>query len=299
MLRPLQGWTINLRLVKGFGIMPEIMADLHIHSYYSDGTMSPEDILEAALAKGVGLLAIADHNVLEGSLELEKLCSKYNIQYVSGVELDTLDNGNNIHILGYGINMLDKKFVRFVERNRALLDEISVKLIERMQTDFNFISLPNYLQYTYDRKKGGWKALHYLCEKGLSKSLRDGIRFYQEYNCSYDCVEFPSVGQAAQQIHDAGGKTILAHPGIVIQNTDLNSFKEEVLRLISHGLDGIECYYPYHTKDITDTCLEICYDKDLLITTGSDCHGGFGRTEVGEMGIAAEKLKLGNILPTP
>jgi len=272
------------------------IADLHVHSYYSDGTMSPEDILKAALAKGVGLLAIADHNVLDGSLKLKELCSKCDIRYVSAVELDTLDNGNNIHILGYGMNLSDKEFCLFVKRNRTLLDDVSVKLIEKMQEDFKSISLSDYLSFSHDRKKGGWKALHYLYSKGLTKSLKEGINFYQYYNRSFDCVDFPSVSLAAQYIHNAGGKAILAHPGEVIKETDINLFAKEVLKLISYGLDGIECYYPTHTNDITDVCLEICKDRDLLITAGSDYHGDFGRTEVGEMGITVGQLKLGNIL---
>ena len=278
--------------------MLDKIADLHVHSYYSDGTMSPEDIVKAASAKGVGLLAISDHCVLDGSLKLRELCGKSNIRYVSAVELDTLDNGNNIHILGYGMNLSDKEFCLFVKRNRTLLDDVSVKLIEKMQADFKSISMSDYLNFSYDRKKGGWKALHYLRDKGLTKSLKEGLVFYQTYNCSYDCVDFPSVSLTAQHIHNAGGKAILAHPGEVNKETDINLFAKEVLKLISYGLDGIECYYPTHTNDITDTCLEICKDKDLLITAGSDCHGDFGRTEVGELGITVGQLKLGNILST-
>lgn len=271
------------------------IADLHVHSYYSDGTMSPEDILTVALAKGVGLLAIADHDMLIGSLKLQELCSKCNIQYLPAVELDALDNGNNIHILGYGMNLLDKEFCHFVERNCTLLEGMSIKLIEKMQVDFKSITLSDYSKYSYDRKKGGWKALHYFCEKGLTKSLKEGLKFYQTYNCSYNCVEFPSVGLVAQHIHTAGGKAILAHPGEVIKETDIKSFRREVLRLISFGLDGIECYYPSHTDKITDVCLEICKDRDLLITAGSDCHGEFGGTAIGEMEIVIGKLKLGDV----
>jgi len=272
------------------------IADLHIHSYHSDGTMSPEEILTVALSKGVGLIAISDHNVLEGSLKLQELCSRCDIQYVPAVELDALDNGNNIHILGYGMNLSDKEFRLFVKRNRTLLDEISIKLIEKMQSDFDCITLTDYLNFSYEREKGGWKALHYMYKKGLINNLKEGIKFYQTYNCSYDCVDFPSVSLAAQYIHNAGGKAILAHPGVTINETDINLFKNELLRLISYGLDGIECYYPSHANEITDICLEICEVKDLLITAGSDCHGSFGNAEIGEMRITPGQLKLGNIL---
>lgn len=276
--------------------MQDKIADLHIHSYYSDGTMSPEDILSLAITKGVGLLAIADHDILDGSLELQKLCSSHDIQYLPAVELDSLDNGTNIHILGYGMNLLDKEFCSFVKKNRIMLEDVSIKLIEKMQVDFDCITLSDYSKYSYDRKKGGWKALHYFCEKGLTKSLKEGLKFYPKYRCFYDCVEFPSVSMVAQYIHNAGGKAILAHPGEVINNTDISHFKEEILRLINLGLDGIECYYPSHTSHLTNVCLEICKDSNLLITAGSDCHREFGGTEIGEVNTPIEQLNLGNIL---
>lgn len=272
------------------------IADMHVHSYYSDGTMTPEEILNSALNNGVGLLAIADHERLDGSLKLLELCKEYNIQCIPAVEVDALDNGNNIHILGYGMNPYDKEFCSFIKRNRVLLDEISIKLIEKMQRDYDTISLEEFSKFNYDRKKGGWKALHYFYEKGLTKSLKEGFIFYQIYNCSYDCVEFHPVSLAIQFIHNAGGKAILAHPGETIKEKENSTFREEVLRLVSFGLDGIECYYPTHTSDMTDICLEICKAGDMLITAGSDCHGDFGRAKIGEMGIEISQLKLGNLI---
>ena len=78
--------------------------DLHLHSYYSDGTMSPEEIVRAAVANQVGLLAITDHNVLTAVGELEELSREYGITYLSGVELDSIDLGSDIHVLGYGVD---------------------------------------------------------------------------------------------------------------------------------------------------------------------------------------------------
>lgn len=276
--------------------MLEKTADLHIHSFYSDGTMSPQEIVDEALARGVGLIAIADHNKLEGSLELDKLCDRFNIHYLSAVELDSLDNGVDVHILGYGIDMQDQEFRDFVQKNRTLLDDISIKLIEKMENDISTITLDDYLSFEYDNKNGGWKALHYFMERGLTKSLIEGFSFYSEYDRSYNCVDFPSVSLVCQYIHKAGGKAVLAHPGILIKETDIDVFKEEVLRIIGLGLDGIECYYPAHTEEVTRVCLEICKENNLIITAGSDCHGAFGKTKVGDMDIPISKLELKDII---
>lgn len=272
------------------------IADLHIHSYYSDGTMSPEEILEAASNKGVSLIAITDHDMLDGSVELMKINDKYDIKCISGVEVDTIYKGINFHILGYGINLEDKVFCDFIKRNRALLEEVNTKLIEKMQQDYDCITLADYLDYTYDRRKGGWKTLHYLLEKGVTKDLFEGARINSKYEHYHNSVDFPSIGTACAYIHKAGGKAILAHPGKVIKALDLATFKNELLKVVDLGIDGIECYYPAHTDAITKVCLDICDSKNLLITCGSDCHGEFQITDIGEMNIPIENLKLGNLI---
>ncbi len=123
------------------------IVDLHIHSYYSDGTMSPKAIVEAALARGVGYLAISDHNVLDGVRELRHFCAEYGLNYVTAVELNTLDHDNDFHILGYGIDIDNEEFCNFVKKNCALLEQVSVNLIERMQKDYDNISMPDYLGF--------------------------------------------------------------------------------------------------------------------------------------------------------
>lgn len=275
--------------------MKETTADLHIHSYYSDGTMSPEEIYKTALENQVGVLAITDHDILEGSIQLKELCKDSDIRYISGVELDALDRGVNVHILGYGVDLNKKDFVSFVKQNRIYLDTVNSKLIERMEKDYNNISIADYNDYHYDRTKGGWKALHYLQEKGLTNSLREGFAFYPKYQCGYECVDFPSVETVCEYIHKAGGKAVLAHPGVTIRETDLDLFEKGLLRLILSGPDGIECYYPTHTPAITQLCLKICRERDLLITSGSDCHGSFGTADIGEMNIPVELLQLGSL----
>jgi predicted metal-dependent phosphoesterase TrpH len=272
------------------------IADLHIHSLFSDGTLSPEEIIAIAVEKGLGLIAITDHNVLEGSREIQKLNDKKELLLISGVELDALDRGKNLHILGYGMDLTNERFREFTEKNRLLLDSVDERLIVRMQRDYNNISLKEYLNYNYDRKNGGWKALHYFVEKGITNSLTAGFAFYSKYEQSYNCIEFPSVSMVCNIIHSAGGRAILAHPGRVVNVTERNDFKREITRLINLGIDGIECYYPTHSHEVTEDCLSICKELGLLITAGSDCHGNFEKTEIGEMEIPISWLNLGEIL---
>jgi hypothetical protein len=269
--------------------------DLHLHSYYSDGTMSPEEIVRTAVANQVGLLAITDHNMLTAAGELPELAKSYGLSFISGVELDSIDHGTDIHILGYGVDIGLESFVAFVKRNREILDDISIRLITDMERDYENISLEDFQAFSYDRRKGGWKALHYFMEKGLTTKLREGFTIYNRYGITNDSGDYPSAQEVLEQIHKAGGKAILAHPGVSIKETDLETFHHKLLRLLDMGFDGIECYYPTHSEEITNLCLSICRDRNLLITTGSDCHGSFGYSQIGELKISLEQLELGDL----
>ena len=271
------------------------IGDLHIHSYFSDGTMSPEEIAGEAERKGVRLLAIADHNMLDGARELADLCKNRKIRNITAVELDSLDGETDVHLLGYGVDLYDPEFCAFVRNNRRLLDQISVNLIRKMQKDYPCVSSDDYEAYRYDRRGGGWKALHYLRDRGLSQSLTGGLPFYGRYGCSYDTVAFPAVRKAAEQIHRAGGRAVLAHPGVVFDPSDISGFEKSVRRMLGMGLDGIECYYPKHPPQVTGLLLKICREGDRMITAGSDCHGRFGSSGIGQTNTPVGCLRLAGL----
>lgn len=271
-------------------------ADLHIHSFHSDGTMSPEEILNRAIKNNLELIAITDHDVLEGSKTLIDLAKNQKINCISGAELDAVSFDINFHILAYGVDFDNEEFCNFVEKNRKLLEYVDVLLIKKMENNYDNISLEDYNNYSYDRTKGGWKTLHYFVEKGISNNLFECFSIYSKYNHSYTCVDFPSVDEVCRQIHGAGGKAVLAHPGKVIKKQDLKEFGEELYKLIACGIDGIECYYPSHSEEITTLCLDICNENNLLITCGSDCHGEFQETKIGQINIGINQLSLGGLI---
>lgn len=106
-------------------------------------------------------------------------------------------------------------------------------------------------------------------------------------------VDFPDVKTICRWIHEAGGVAILAHPGKVIVTEDIDEFKKTFQSLIKFGIDGAECYYPSHTEEITSVCLNICEQNGLIVTSGSDCHGSFEETYIGQLRTDIEKINLG------
>ena len=267
-------------------------ADLHVHSIFSDGSLSPEEIVQAAVAHDVGLLAVADHSVAEGSLKAQALCLEAGIRCIPAVEIDALDGDTSIHVLAYGADFNNAAFRSYLSHMRFLLDECSVKLVGAMRSDYANVSLPDFFDFTFNRRLGGWKGLHYLLEKGITASLKDGIPMYKKYGITPGKSGFSTVAATAHRIHLAGGYAVLAHPGVVFDPSDIASFMQEVARVMELGLDGIECYYPKHSEEVTQNCVNYCRKHNLLITGGSDSHGVFTGARIGELKIPAKNLEL-------
>ena len=270
--------------------------DMHLHSYFSDGSMSPEELVASAHRNGVSVLALADHDMLDGNKIFEDECKKYNMSYIPAVEIDTREGIANHHVLAYGFDIYEESFREYIKHVRFMLDEISVKLIDLMQRDYTDLSLSEYMDFSYDRELGGWKGLHYLLNKGLISSLKEGIKFYSEYGVTYDKSGYSSISIVSHRIKKAGGYSVLAHPGETIDTSNTDTFRKELQQIVSYGIDGIECYYPSHSKEITEICVDICKNYNLLITTGSDCHGSFGKAKVGEMHITLDQIFLKDLL---
>ena len=270
------------------------MVDLHIHSIYSDGTYDVNEILEHARKNGVKILSIADHNVIEAYQHLNDIDD---LIIIKGVEIDAHGYDLNVHILGYQCDYKNKEFVDFVNHINKMLEEFDDGLLWKLNKDYPMITKEDYDSYVNDPKLGGWKSLNYLIHKNIIHDLKDYFNLYSKYDHSNHEVNYPSIKEVVNQIHKANGYSVLAHPGKVIKYKTLDEF-ESMLRkmIIENKIDGIECYYPSHTKEITERCLRVCEDYDLIITCGCDCHGTFQKTNIGEMKKTLKDLKIDKLL---
>lgn len=257
-----------------------MLVDLHIHTYYSDGTMSPKEVVEDAKRKNLGIIAITDHDVLDSYEELKVEAEKAGIIAIRGVEIDSIFEGHLVHLLAYKFEDNEKLF-KLINHAKEQLLETSIELIRRMENDYEGISLKDYNSYEYERRKGGWKGIHYLHDRKITEGLFDGVKFYGKYDCGHEKFAFPSVGEVCNTVHDANGYVVLAHPCNYYSNKNKEEILEKLEILKSLGIDGVECYYPANSDLMTNTCLEFCKDNNLIITAGSDGHGDFGAVSKG------------------
>lgn len=252
-----------------------MLVDLHIHTYYSDGTMSPKEVVEDAKRKNLGIIAITDHDVLDSYEELKVEAEKAGIIAIRGVEIDSIFEGHLVHLLAYKFEDNEKLF-KLINHAKEQLLETSIELIRRMENDYEGISLEDYNSYEYERRKGGWKGIHYLHDRKITEGLFDGVKFYGKYDCGHEKFAFPSVEEVCNTVHDANGYVVLAHPCNYYSNKNKEEILEKLEILKNLGIDGVECYYPANSDLMTNTCLEFCKDNNLIITAGSDGHGDFG-----------------------
>ena len=270
-------------------------ADLHIHSKYSDGSMTPEEIVRVAKASNVSLISVCDHNVVQGTLEILPIAEKMGVRAIPGCEIDAIYDDRDIHILCYNADFSDERLMGKIRRARMILDDMSTELLKRMIRDYPRLSLEDYEAFQHDFTKDGWKMLQYMKERHVTPDLKSGFPMYDKYGVTYAAAGFDSMESIISAIHEAGGKAVFAHPGVIFEEDRLDVFEKKVRQVLEMGMDGIECYYPKHPGGMTRRLREICMEKNLIITAGSDCHGAFNHNEIGQTRTPLDKLALNGL----
>lgn len=269
-----------------------IRVDLHLHTIASDGRWTPEELMLRVQEAGIDLFAVTDHDSLGSLAHTAKQVSGNGHRFLPGVELSARLNGQTYHLLAYGFDPLDRSLNEFVDANRARLSGASDQAIELLIGAGYPITLDDYAAYTWDRQRGGWKALNFLIDRGFCRGVHDyfGELFVGELE--HPQADFPSPEEAIAVAQQAGGVVVLAHPGARFYNgLDAGRMDE----LVDMGLEGLECYSFHHSQAATQGFLDYCHSRNLLITGGSDCHGGFAGRSLGVPPVYLDDLRLGEL----
>ena len=253
-----------------------MQSDLHIHTFYSDGTMSPEEVVKVAKARGLEAIAITDHNKINAWEKLNKAAAEEGIMPIKGCEINCKYRGEVLHLLAYGFENTPE-LMTLIHQADDEMQLMSEHLVQKLEKDYSQVNMADYEKYTYDVHQGGWKGLHYMFDRGVTKKLFDGFRLYSAYDCDFKSYNFPEINVLCQAIKKAGGGSILAHPGEYYKHLNEAEIKAILEDLKQQGIDGIECYYPTHTQLMTKTCEAFCDQHNLIKTVGSDEHGEFGK----------------------
>lgn len=249
-------------------------ADLHVHSHYSDGSSSVEEVMEMASKRGITHLSLVDHDTVAGLEAAQIEGTKHGITIVPGIEISAYDFTRNrkVHILGY---WFDKEATHIQELCRPLLKgrhENSLWQIEQLQKHEYAIQLEEVAKKA---KMSGviykQHIMHGLLDHHFTTPL------YQELYrtlfkgggiCARD-IEYVDAVDAVKAIKADNGFAVLAHPG------QLDSYAI-IPELVRHGLDGIEREHMDHTKEDRQKVDQYADEYGLFRTGGSDFHGDYG-----------------------
>ena len=257
-----------------------MLADLHLHSVYSDGLNSPDEICRLAKARGVGLISITDHDTMAGLAVKEEAAKRHGIAYISGWEISAYDQEEKIHILGYGCE-IGEAYKQFNQKRK----EASFARAEDSVKKFNAIGVPLTLQNVLDMRSAPDLPVHTM-HIARAASVYLGINageVYREYLArgkgANSAIGRPTPKEAIDCIHAAGGIASIAHPGRI--ELPHNVKEGLILSLADYGVDGIECIYTTHTNEETEYFTRLAKKYALLITGGSDTHFEDGTHKIG------------------
>ena len=248
-------------------------ADLHIHSNFSDGSDSIEELVGKINVSKLDIFALTDHDTFEGVIELEKY--KLNgIKFIKGIELTCKTKDVKCHILGYGIDTTNKNLKNLIEKGKILRKQKLDLRIEYLKNVHNIVLNKNELSWLYSRKSVVKTHLaNILVKRGLADNNLSAMEKYLD-GCKTGNTRFDGF-EAVDTLKSAGAIPVWAHPigGEGERHIKKEEFYPKLKTMLEAGIEGIECYYSRYNADEIKFLVDCAKENNLLISGGSDYHG--------------------------
>lgn len=286
------------------------LIDMHVHTNFSDGEFSPDEVIKRAIDSNVGVMAITDHDTLGGIKKVDRnkdFIRESGIKIINGIEISAHSDTGTMHILGYDFDLDNKELNDKLDELRTNRMNSTLAVMEQIRRDYGISFSYSDIIELVNSKHVGRPLLAKLCVKyGFSDSIsdafdnflnpaKDKVRRYDKNIFYPECFKL---------VKDAGGLVILAHPKTLkLNDYDLDKL---IYNMKEYGLDGIEVYNSIHTmKDVN--FYKVLADKyDLLISGGTDFHGpsikpnieigtGYGNIKIKKLSLVDELKKRGTL----
>ena len=272
--------------LNGTGIPERI--DLHMHTTVSDGSDTPQEILEKAIRFGLQMFSVTDHDAIDGAVKIARLIAdrKESIFFIKGIEFSCKDSQGKYHILGYRYDETAEELLNIVKKAHDLRLSKVYDRLEFIKKEFGFTFRDEDMKALFLNSNPGKPHIaKMMIRYGYASSIPDAMKNY--LNKKKFSHQNLTPEEAINAIRRSGGIPVLAHPaygdgGQLITGSEMDA---RVRRLISFGLMGLECYYSGFTPKLMGEMLALADRYDLFATAGSDYHGttklvGFGETNL-------------------
>ena len=246
--------------------------DLHLHSSCSDGTMTPAELVRAAVKAGIRGIAITDHDTIEGIAEALQEGKKHGIEIVAGVEMSAYLDDTPLHILGYGFRHEDPILLKNLEKIQSARNERN----DRILTNLNLLGIDvtrdDLARHSRTGQTGRPHIARLLVEKKVVKTMDEAFsRYLGKGGLAYAERKRLNAADAIAMITAADGIAVLAHP-LTIDQT-MATLPAVLTKMKEIGLAGVEAYYPIYSNTTRRRIIELSMHLGLLVTGGSDFHG--------------------------
>lgn len=261
-------------------------ADLHVHTNFSDGTFSPEEVIQHASKIKLSCIAICDHDVLDAIGPCLAAGEKYGVEVIPGVEVTAEKQGCEIHMLGFYIDRKDEAFRAKLAQLCAQREKRIYDMIDKLKKHKINLDPGEVFKLSGKGSIGRLHLARMLYKKGYVATVDDAFRKYIGNNksCYVGKINL-TPEEAIDEIIKARGIPVLAHPGVMGKDEFIPSY-------IKHGLMGIEVYHTDHPPAAARRYEAMAKENNLLMTGGSDCHGlGKGRVLMGVVTVGYELVE--------
>lgn len=268
-----------------------MLVDFHMHSIYSDGVKSPEELLRHALDCNLSMMALTDHDEIDGIKALrtaqEQLDPEKTIKFINGCEFSADYKDKSIHILGYRFDETNKELRDFIEYFKSKREERIDEIIRRCNNAGYVISKDELLKkFPKTQAYGRPHIGQLLIDGGYAKDINDVFKdiLRKDSPCYVPKVKI-EVPYIIDIIHKAGGLAVMAHPKLVTSD-------EYVVEMLAYDFDGMEVYHTKHNDDDVKRYKALAKEHNLFITGGSDYHGIPGKApdQFGDYLVSAEDV---------
>lgn len=263
----------------------ENLIDLHTHSYISDGSCSPTEVIISAKKNNLKAIALTDHDSIAGLNEASIAAKKNNIELINGLEISALyKDGRLLHILGLNINLDNDYFLTAYNKMKKAREKGIPKILEHIKKTTGLsIDINDLHKVKYDEYLSRYDIYRYIIENNICTEPQKVWDVYLD-PIPYGKDELIPVDEAIKMIHEAGGKAYLAHfnKRIGLGGLSFEDIEDNIKYLVSLGLDGIERYYPSYIDDDRKLLDYLVWKYQLYSSGGTDYHGtNRGNIEIG------------------
>lgn len=260
-----------------------MFADLHLHTHFSDGTYSPEELVAHARVQGLAAIALTDHDTVDGCPRAAAAAHAAGMEFVPGLELTADFDGHEIHLLGYFVDPADPSLRQSLERLQTMRQDRLKEMVGRLQARGISLRLETVLSLANCRAPGRPHVARALVQEKFCATVEEAFeRFLKKDRPAFVPRERMAAAAGIGLLHEAGGVAVLAHPGI-------HRVDPFVPALAAAGLDGLECFHSRHSAADSRKYLDLAASLNLVATGGSDCHGlTKGRPLIGSVRVPLE-----------